>query len=455
MFCSGDVVLEVVQGAGEDEEHLLVEAGDVIPHHEDDGAEFASDRDGVLGVHLLVLVGLSLRHQLLIDHPRLDRAGKLDEELTRAELTIAEVLQRLLQLESLVDPREHIVLGLGSDDLQVVDLHQLPDHGKDVLLVSVTNIRRINTDHLDTEELHGVSGQVTVVILIEDRLGLHLRLGPVDASVVDAMADAEDDETITNLFVKVIDEAVLDLHGVDPETVGALLFAALDVVVDDAASLNLLLGELLETMLAVEDGSDEDGVDLSVALDQVAWSNGVLDAHGGGVGNHFGGSLNIIGLLEGVKAAVFAIKLVENVEELFGVLEGLSKVCNLFLLSRSQVEVHPAEQHILRLLLLQIGQLFTLLEETVDLWHLREADGLHVDEAGELPQDTKHQVRRLVEESLRIDTDDANETLGDSEGLVEVLTDLVQVDVGALVDGTHVDGLLFNLVQQMDHNHTI
>ena len=70
--CSLDAVLEVVQGADEDQKHLSVKAGDIIPNHEDDGSEFASDGDGVLGVHFLVFVSDTGRDQVLVDNARLN-----------------------------------------------------------------------------------------------------------------------------------------------------------------------------------------------------------------------------------------------------------------------------------------------------------------------------------------------------------------------------------------------
>lgn len=78
LFCvlviawSLDAVLEVVQGADKDQKHLSVKAGDIIPNHEDDGSEFASNGDGVLGVHFLVLISDTWRDQVLVDNARLN-----------------------------------------------------------------------------------------------------------------------------------------------------------------------------------------------------------------------------------------------------------------------------------------------------------------------------------------------------------------------------------------------
>ena len=65
-----NVVLKIVDGASENEEHLLVEARNVIPHHEDDSSKFACDRDGILGVQFLLFVGLTGGNQVPVDKAR-------------------------------------------------------------------------------------------------------------------------------------------------------------------------------------------------------------------------------------------------------------------------------------------------------------------------------------------------------------------------------------------------
>ena len=81
-------MLKVVERADKDEDHFLVEARDVVPDHEDDGSELTSNRDGVLGIHLLFLVSLACRHQVPIDDSWLDAAGKFDEDLSIGECRV-------------------------------------------------------------------------------------------------------------------------------------------------------------------------------------------------------------------------------------------------------------------------------------------------------------------------------------------------------------------------------
>ena len=72
-----------------------------------------------------------------------------------------------------------------------------------------------------------------------------------------------------------------------------------------------------------------------------------------------------------------------------------------------------------------------------------------------MPKDTKHQVGGLVKEGLSVNSDDFNHCLGDSESLIEIFTDLVDVDVGARVDGTHIDSVFLDVVDQVDEDHTV
>lgn len=314
-------MLEVVEGADEDKDHLLVEVGDVVPDAEDDGTELAGDGNGVLGVHHLVLVAFAFSHQFPVDHAGLNNAGKFDQKLTVGELCVAEVGKRRIELTRLVDPVKQVLLSLGTNEPDVVLAHELPDHGQDVLLDAVADVLRANADHLDADLLHGILSHVTVVVAVEHVLGLQVSLAQVTTVFVDAMANAQNDKTVTNLLVEVLDEAVRDLEGVDPHAMGALLAGASNIVVDDACGLELLLGQLLQAVLLVKDGCDEDRVYLRVALNQVLSTDAVLNTHGGGVVDGLSGTLNIVSLLKSVKGAVSTVELVEHVEQLLAVLE--------------------------------------------------------------------------------------------------------------------------------------
>ena len=72
-----------------------------------------------------------------------------------------------------------------------------------------------------------------------------------------------------------------------------------------------------------------------------------------------------------------------------------------------------------------------------------------------MPEDTEHEVRGFVKEGLCVDADDLDHGLGDGERLVEVLPDLVDVQVATLVDCTHIDGVLLDVVNEVNQCHTV
>lgn len=399
-------MLQVVQGADEDKDHLLVERGDIIPDHEDDGTKLTGNRDGVLGVHLLVFIGDSFSDKVPVDHARLNSSAQLDEHLTITELRVGESLQRSFGLANLVTPGLEVVLGLASNDSEVMDSHELPDHREDVLLVTITDILSTDADALNSKSGHGFNCQVAVVIFVEHVLDGHLGLGPVNAAFFDAVANTENDKTVTDFLKQVLDEAVLNLHGVDPEAESALFTGGVNVVIDQTSRLKFFLSELLKTVLGVENLSNEDGVDLLVTLAKIIGTNSVLNSHSLGASNHFGGSLDIISLLKGIEGAVGAVKLVENVNELFAVLEIFTEVGNLLLASLSQVEIHPSNEDLFRLQLLKISKLLVGFEKTVDLFAFGKINRLHGENADKLPKDTKHKMGGLVKESLSVDSND-------------------------------------------------
>ena len=370
-------MLEVVERAGEDEEHLLVQARDIVPDHEDNGAELTSNRDGVLGVQLLFLVSLAFGNQVPVDDAWFNVACHLDQDLAISETWISEVGKRSLRLANFIAPGEQVGIRLVSNNLHVVCAHKLPDHGQNVLLVSIADILCPDSNHAYTECLHSCDGQVTVVIVVEHILRGELWLRPVDGGVINSMADAQDDQTIADFLKEVLHEAVLDLHGVDPETKSAFLAGTFDIIVNDTSSLKLLLSQFLQAVLAVEDGSDKDRVDLCVTLAEIGGSQAVLHAHCSGACEHLCSPLSVISLFKSIESAVARIELVQDVDKLSAVREISSQVCNLFLACGTQMEVHPADKNLFRFKLLEVSELFTILEQAVNFFALTKIDGLH------------------------------------------------------------------------------
>jgi len=85
-----------------------------------------------------------------------------------------------------------------------------------------------------------------------------------------------------------------------------------------------------------------------------------------------------------------------------------------------------------------------------------QVDVLDSEEASQLDQNTEDNSLVLVGEGGIVDTDELEEALGGGESLVDVDLDGDGVHVvSVLVDGTHVDGVLVNKVEELDEEETI
>ena len=107
--------------------------------------------------------------------------------------------------------------------------------------MAFSDILGTHANHANTKGAHGCFSQITVVVHMEHVLWSHVGLGPVDTGIINTMTNTKDDKTISHFFVQIFDEAVLNLHGIDPETEGTLLTTSLNVIIDEASSLELLL----------------------------------------------------------------------------------------------------------------------------------------------------------------------------------------------------------------------
>ena len=116
--------------------------------------------------------------------------------------------------------------------------------------------------------------------VVEQVLGSHFRLAPVYTCLVDTVANSKNNKTIADFFKQVLDEAVRNLHRVDPETNGTLVTSTLNIIINDASSFELLLCQLLQTVLAVENSCDKNGVDFLVSLYKILGTNAIFNAHG-------------------------------------------------------------------------------------------------------------------------------------------------------------------------------
>lgn len=86
---------------------------------------------------------------------------------------------------------------------------------------------------------------------------------------------------------------------------------------------------------------------------------------------------------------------------------------------------------------------------------LFQVDMVCCRQTAELPADAEHQVWHFIKEGRGIDTDEADLTLGAGDTVVNVLSDLVNVQVLALVDCTHVNTFRVEMGEHTDKHHTI
>ena len=150
--------------------------------------------------------------------------------------------------------------------------NELPDDGQDELSVTVMNIGVTDSDELNFELCSGIDGALAVVEPVEDVFGLHDDLWPFNDLVVNSVDNLAEDQTILQVFVKVVDEDTFDVEGVDPETVGSFLTGSFTVVEETRW---VPVGGI-ETVLGVEHLGDEDDIDLLVTLADVRGTDDIL-----------------------------------------------------------------------------------------------------------------------------------------------------------------------------------
>jgi hypothetical protein len=128
------------------------------------------------------------------------------------------------------------------------------------------------------------------------------------------------------------------------------------------------------------------------------------------------------------------------------------------------VPVHPSLKDLFDSELLEVTNLLAFLKEMEEVFTVLEVDGLSVDDADKLPGDGKDMGKVLVQERLTIDSLVNNHTGAASEELLQVLSNLEDVEVGSLVDCSEVNDLinltadwvwLAALVEEVETNETV
>jgi len=137
------------------------------------------------------------------------------------------------------------------------------------------------------------------------------------------------------------------------------------------------------------------------------------------------------------------------------VLKIFAQVVDLWLPSLVQVVVEPPLEDLFGWELAQVSNLFTFLEETVNLGAVIKVDLHRSDKANHLPNDRKNHGWILIHDTLRIDTEGLDQTLAACEELVQVLSHLVDIHVGLSVYSSDINSVLFDFVQEMQTDQTI
>ena len=87
------------------------------------------------------------------------------------------------------NPVNKVLLGLRSDNLEVVLSAELPHHGQGKLLVTITDIFGTNTNKRKLHLSASIDGDLTINALLKDIIWLLLNAIPLDDLVVDAVDD--------------------------------------------------------------------------------------------------------------------------------------------------------------------------------------------------------------------------------------------------------------------------
>ena len=71
--------LEIVQSADKNEDHFLIQIGNVVPDAEEDGTQLSRYGYRILGIQLHILFARALCDEIPVDDFRVDKAGELDQ----------------------------------------------------------------------------------------------------------------------------------------------------------------------------------------------------------------------------------------------------------------------------------------------------------------------------------------------------------------------------------------
>ena len=97
----------------------------------------------------------------------------------------------------------------------------------------------------------------------------------------------------------------------------------------------------------------------------------------------------------------------------------------------------------------KITKLLTILKKTEDLIAVLKIDCLCGKQTDNLPDDSENKVWSFIQERLRVDTNDLDQTSACGKELIQVLSDFVDVKICTFIDGSHINSVRVKLVKQM------
>jgi len=442
----------IVKRADEDEHHLLVRLGDVLPRGENNRTELLTETKHVLGIILGVVLFDAVVDELPVDVSRVDGGNDLEEVVTSPKLLISE-RSDLHAFHDRVGPRHDLRLGLVVEELQVVDAAELPGNGEDALLVHVEDVHATDSHALLTDGVLAHVKSVVAVALVV-KLGHLLLLDdflPVNAARLDMIADLKEGNSVGQIEVKVVDKAIIEAEGVNPVAEGAF-FGGAGIIIGD---LIAFVGD--ETVPSVKDLSDEERVDLRVSSHKILARDDISNFDLLRVGDHLIGAIGQVFGFKGVETALLLVELVQDVGHGGRVGDIFAEVGDPLLLARLfKVVVDPSNEDILGLQLQEVVHVLVFVLQVEDLGAVVKGNLVVGELTGNLGEDSEDLVLARVEEGLVLDTDQLDKALACSDGLLDVDNHSHLVHAGlVLVNRAHVDGICVDKVQKLDENASI
>jgi len=156
-------------------------------------------------------------------------------------------------------------------------------------------------------------GNLAIDSRLKDILRCFYEVAPIDYFIIDSMDDLAEDSAITDVFVKVVHEDILNAKRVDPESEGSFFARSLDVIVVIDCRVKRFLFFLVKigkAVFSVEDLSDEKRVDFSVSLGDIFSADNIIATDRLRVVNADLCTSNIVSFSEAIEGALAIVELV-------------------------------------------------------------------------------------------------------------------------------------------------